>query len=92
MPCFLLHSVSESFYSRARMPLDTFICGTCRNTFTDLNEFVIHKQSNCSSGGGSHSGLGPGTEVLQLHVNKSGIITGLTAESLGAGKVEEIYC
>ena len=30
------------------MPADTLICGVCRKIYTDLNQFVLHKQQGCS--------------------------------------------
>ncbi|GFR74633.1 zinc finger protein ZFAT-like [Elysia marginata] len=69
------------------MPLDTFICGTCQETFTDLTDFVNHKQRPCSSNGTTANmpSAGPGSqdaELIQLHVNESGEITGMTAQGL----------
>ncbi|GFO20664.1 Zinc finger protein zfat [Plakobranchus ocellatus] len=69
------------------MPLDTFICGNCQETFTDLTDFVSHKQRLCSTEGPSasaptSSSSSQETELIQLHVNESGEITGMTAQGL----------
>ena len=75
------------------MPLDTFICGTCQETFTDLSDFVSHKQRPCSSDGPTSNMPSAGpvaqeAELIQLHVNESGEITGMTAQGMeDEGKV-----
>ena len=28
--------------------MDTFICGSCQNTFHDINLFIVHKNSQCA--------------------------------------------
>jgi len=34
------------------MPLDTFICGTCSVSFNDIEEFILHKNENCTKPAG----------------------------------------
>ncbi|XP_012940881.1 zinc finger protein ZFAT [Aplysia californica] len=73
------------------MPLDTFICGQCQDSFTDLNEFVLHKQGNCPATApatpappsSSSPALPQGTEVIRLHMNESGEITGMSSLPVG---------
>ncbi|CAL1545757.1 unnamed protein product [Lymnaea stagnalis] len=68
------------------MPLDTFICGSCQDTFTDLNDFMFHKQKNCISGPAvpenQTMGIQSGAEIIQVHLNESGEITSMTSESM----------
>ncbi|KAI8759371.1 zinc finger protein ZFAT [Biomphalaria glabrata] len=69
------------------MPHDTFICGSCQETFTDLNDFVNHKKS-CPPGP-EQSDINQTVmaqsraEIIQLHMNESGVITGMTSDTIG---------
>ncbi|KAH9515590.1 hypothetical protein Btru_011507 [Bulinus truncatus] len=67
------------------MPHDTFICGSCQDTFTDLNDFVLHKKScfadRIDSDGQTVTTQSRG-DIIQLHLNESGEITGMTSEPM----------